>query len=86
MVCLYKKKNFKIYGFDNAFIIHNTNKEFQEGHTHINNYHTAKWLIDLCIHETIPNRKMDYFIESLIRISNSQSYIRKLEKIKGQSR
>jgi predicted nucleic acid binding AN1-type Zn finger protein len=82
MVCLYKKKNFKIYGENGAYIIHNTHKVFSEGHTHINNYHTAKWLIDLAIHRTIPNRKSNYFLDSLIRISTDANYIEQLKSNK----
>lgn len=74
MVLLYKKREFRIYGNNDEYIIHNSKKEFSDGHTHINNYKTAKWLIDLAIHKSIPNRKKRYFLESLIRISTDNTY------------
>jgi hypothetical protein len=86
MVCLYKRGNFKIYGDDNSFIIHNSHKEFSVGHTHINNYKTAKWIIDLAIHKSIPNHKLDYFLESLIRISDDKEYIARLKDIRERNK
>lgn len=86
MVTLYKKGSYKIYGYQNAYIVHNTNKDFGSGHTHINTFKTAKWIIDLAIHKRIPNRKLEYFIGSLIRISDDDEYIKLLKKQRRQSR
>lgn len=84
MVCVYKKKNYVIYSNKEGFIIHNRNKEFQSGHSHISNFNTAKYLIDMAIYSRIPNRKSIYFLESLIRISNDPDYIKKLRALKGK--
>ena len=78
MVCVYKKRNYVIYSNTKEFIIHNKNKEFQKGHSHINNFNTAKYLIDLAIYSRIPNRESIYFLETLIRISNDEEYIKRL--------
>lgn len=80
MVLLYKKREFRIYGNNDEYIIHNSKKEFSDGHTHINNYKTAKWLINLAIHKSIPNRKKKYFLESLIRISTDNTYRNSLKR------
>lgn len=82
MVCVYKRKNYVIYSNREGFIIHNKNKEFKNGHTHIGNFNTAKYLIDLAIYSRIPNRESIYFIDSLIRISNDESYILRLKRVK----
>lgn len=84
MVCVYKKRNYVIYSNREGFIIHNKNKDFQNGHSHINNFSTAKYLIDLSIHSRIPNRESLYFIESLIRISNDSDYKSRLYKLKSK--
>ena len=85
MVRIYKYKSFNIYSnFNNSYIVHNTKKPFKNGHTHINNYNTAKFLIKLSIHKTIPNHLSDYLIESLIRINSDHDYIHKLENIKNK--
>lgn len=78
MVCVYRKKHYAIYSNQEGFIIHNTNKEFSIGHTHINNYNTAKYLVNLAYYKRLPNRKCDYFIESLIRITDDNAYKRLL--------
>lgn len=77
---IYKKKNFKIYDAGREFIIHNTNLDFHNHHTHINNFHTCKFIIDLCIHKTVPNHLSNYLLESIIRLSNDNLYKRKIEE------
>ncbi len=81
MLLVYKKKNFKIFAADKGYIIHNTKKPFQDGHTHINNYNTAKYLVDLSIHESMPHHLYIYFLVSLRRLSNSNSYSQKLDNL-----
>lgn len=81
MVLVYKKKNFNIYGYKDKYIIHNTNKEFSKGHTHIKNFKTAKFLIDLSIHKSIPKHHNKYFLVSLLRISDDKEYSDKLSNI-----
>ena len=81
MVRIYKKKYFNLYSNQEGYIIHNTHKEFQKGHTHINNYNTAKFLINLALYKTVPDKNMSkYLYQSLIRISSDQAYINKIRK------
>jgi hypothetical protein len=85
MVRVYKCKNFNIYSnLHNGFIIHNTKKPFDEGHTHINNFDTAKFLIKLSIHKSVPDHLSNYLLESLIRINKDRKYIQKLKNIKNK--
>lgn len=60
------------------YIVHNTKKEFSKGHTHINNFNTAKYLATLALKNKIPSRLGRYQLISLIRISNSKTYKIKL--------
>lgn len=79
MVRVFKKAYFNIYSdHDGCYIIHNTKKPFEKGHTHIREFNTAVYLINLALHKSLPNRNLKYFIESLIRISTDQEYINKL--------
>lgn len=81
MVRVYKKAYFNIYSdYNGEYIIHNTKKEFSQGHTHIRDFNTAKYLVNLAIHKSVPNRKLPYFIESLTRISTDKDYIKKLQQ------
>ena len=78
---VYKKRHYNLYQFGNEYIIHNTRKDFNIGHTHINNYKTAVFLIDLSLHKSVPRHICNYFLESLCRISDDKKYIQKLKLI-----
>ena len=77
-------RQFNIYKMgNNDFIIHNTKKEFSEGHTHITNFKTAKYLINLAIHKSFPERTLsNRLIDSIIRISTDNAYINNLKLLK----
>ena len=76
---IYKKKNFKIYSAGREYIIHNSRLDFGSHHTHINSFHTCKYIIDLCIHKTVPYHLSDYLLVSIIRLSDDKNYISKIE-------
>ena len=82
MNIIYSKKNYNIYIVDRQyFIIHNTKKKFEDGHTHIKNYNTAKYLINLCIHRSIPEKHLsDYLLESIVRLSSDTEYINQIKQ------
>lgn len=80
---IYKNKQFNLYQYGREYIIHNTYGNFSDHHSHINNYKTAKFLINLALHKTVPKKPIsEYLINSLIRISTDKIYIDKLEKLK----
>ena len=81
MNIVYRKKNFNIYNAGNGFIIHNTKREFSQSHTHINNFKTAKWLVDLAIHKSLPHHLHHYFLVSLSRLSDDEEYTRKINEL-----
>ena len=78
---IYRKKNYNIYAFDDEYIVHNTGMKFEEGHTHIKNFKTAKFIIDLAIHKSIPHHLNPYLLQSLIRISNDKEYKDKIQSL-----
>ena len=75
---IYKNRQFKIYETLDGYIVHNSNKEFKYGHTHITNFDTAKYLVYLSIHTIVPKRFPDYLMISLVRLSDDLEYINKL--------
>lgn len=83
MVRVYSKGHFNIYASpsQDAYIVHNTRKEFKDGHTHLYNFKTAKFIIDLCLHKRIPHDLCLYHLESLRRLSDDKEYTRKLEEL-----
>lgn len=82
MVTIYRKKNYKIYDAGDNYIVHNTNLDFQDHHTHIKNFKTCKYIIDLCIHKSIPDKHIsDYLLVSILRLSNDNAYKYKIETL-----
>ena len=87
MVRIFKLKKINIYSdSDNHYIVHNTNKPFEDGHTHINNFNTAKYLAYLIAYKRMPknNHLSFYLIDSLIRLSDDNKYINKLKDLKNK--
>lgn len=81
MNVIYKKKNYKIYDAGRDYIIHNSNMSFSDHHTHINNFKTCKYLIDMSIHKSIPKHLSDYLIISLIKLASDKNYIDSLNQL-----
>lgn len=86
MTICYRRHNYVIYtNHHNGFIIHNTRKPFKNGHTHVNNYKTAKFILDIVDHQTIPNKKVSYYIiQSCIRICDVYAFKKQLQKYQSE--
>lgn len=85
MLRVCKIKYFNIYSNGNdEYIIHNTHKKFENGHTHIKKYNTAKYITYLALNKKMPkkNHLSNYLYESIIRISTDKEYIRNIQKLK----
>lgn len=68
--------------------MHNENKPWECGHTHFQtadpgyNLYLAKRAAYLALNKKFPDEKSDRFIDSLIRVSEDEEYIKKLENLK----
>ena len=71
---IFQRKEYSIYRCSDGFVVHNTNKKFENGHTHVNNFYKAKILVIMAIKREID----DKLIESLIRLTNDNRYRNKL--------
>lgn len=78
---VYSKNEYIVVKNKNGYIVINTKKTFDNGHTHFKNLEASKKLIHLAIHKKIPKTNSDYFLESLIRISNDEKYINKIKEL-----
>lgn len=80
-VC-YQHHNYAIYtNHRGGFIVHNKHKPFKTGHTHVNNYNTAKFIVNTVDHQTIPAKKVSpYIIQSCIRICDIYAFKKQLQK------
>lgn len=85
LVVVYKKKNYKIPSCGKEFIVWNTRLDFHEHHTHISNYNTCKYIVNLCIKNRIPDKHLSsYLLNSILRISDNEDFKCKIKsKIKG---
>lgn len=78
---VYSKKEYIVIKMKSGFIVINTTKDFNNGHTHIRNFQTAKYLIDLSIHKSIPHHLDNYLLNSLLRLTNDSSYQIKIDEL-----
>ena len=82
---VYRRKQFIILEVKDSkrkgYIIHNTNKPFSTGHTHLKSLDMAKVIINNVITGKIPKTKNEYLLISHIRISEEKRYINSIEKL-----
>lgn len=76
----FNKKN-KDNDSKGEYIVYNTKKEWAEGHTHIDKYERALYLIDCCIKKKIPKKTNDYFLISLTRLTRDEKYKKQIQHI-----
>lgn len=76
----FSKNNYNVYQLDDGYIIQNI---YIEGfaHTHVNNYKTCLWLIELSVNKKCPYDIPRYLLISLIRINDDSKYLAKLYEI-----
>ena len=82
---VYRRKQFIILEVKDSkrkgYIIHNTNKPFSEGHTHLKSLDMAKVIINNVITGKVPKTKNEYLLISHIRIAEEKRYINSIEKL-----
>ena len=64
-----------------GYIVHNKNKPFNQGHTHLSSFNAAISAVKLVHNRMMPKNKSDHFIESLCRIAEDKEYIEKLQDL-----
>ena len=78
---IYERKEFIIFQVKEGYIVYNTRKSFQEGHTHLKHFEAAKTAVDLVINKKVPKSTDGYYLSSLIRISDDDKYISKINEL-----
>lgn len=82
---VYEKDNFIILkvhsGKKVGYIAYNTDKEWKDGHTHLNSFDMAKTIISNVIKHKKPKTKNMYLIKSHIRLSDDPVYIEYIEEL-----
>lgn len=78
---VYEKKEYIILAVKKGYIVYNTEKSFNKGHTHIHGFNMAKTIIDNCIRKKMPKTRNLYLLSSHARVSNDEKYIRLVEEL-----
>ena len=74
---------FKIMQKKAGAIVVNTRKKFSEGHSHVFTMEQGKWLAEMAINKIIPRRCSLRDLESLIRITDNDKYLKKVSELYG---
>lgn len=74
-----KYRGYRIESTENGFRI--TLDDFSDKHTHIRSKGFCKKLIDYVVDRKIPSRVSNYILESCIRLSTDENYIRKVSEL-----
>lgn len=74
-----KYRGYRIETTDNGFRI--TLDDGSDRHTHIKSKGFCKKLIDYVVDKKVPTRVSNYVLESCIRLSEDENYIRKVTEL-----
>ena len=78
---VYEEGSFVIYECTRGFIVHNRNKEFKNGHTHLRHFKAAKEAIKYVTNKRIPKDTGEYYLTSLARLSEDKDYVKKINEL-----
>ena len=74
-----KYRGYRIDSTENGFRI--TLDDGSDRHTHLKSKHFCKKLIDYVVDRKVPKRFGNYVLESCIRLSDDENYIRKISEL-----
>lgn len=78
---IYERKEYIILRVKKGYIVYNTKKTFENGHTHLQSFEMSKTIIDNSIRKKRPKTNNTYLIESHIRITKDSKYKQLLEEL-----
>lgn len=79
---IYRKDEFIILKVSEGFIVYNTKKEWENGHSHLKSFKAAKTAINLVQKGKLPRSREFYYLTTLQRISTEEKYIERIEQLK----
>lgn len=79
---IYRKDEFIILKVSEGFIVYNTKKEWENGHSHLKSLNAAKTAINLVQKGKLPRSRGFYYLTTLQRISTEEEYIERIEQLK----
>lgn len=78
---VYERKEYIILKVKKGYIVYNTKKSFENGHTHLQSFQMSKTIIDNNIRKKRPKTNNTYLIESHIRVTEDDKYKQTLEEL-----
>jgi len=78
---VYERKEYIILKVKKGYIVYNTKKVFENGHTHLQSFEMSKTVIDNSIRKKRPKTNNIYLIESHIRVTSDSKYKQTLEEL-----
>ena len=79
---VYRFKTFRVIKKPGHFLIINSRKEFENGHTHVEgDLQTCIAMIKTVYNEELPKSRNIHFLTSLIRLSSNRKYRLKIDKL-----
>lgn len=80
---LFKKQKFIVLEAKGGFIVYNTAKLWENGHTHVQNLKMCRTIINLVLSEKIPKSNDTWLLESILRVTSSsqKNYRRELIRL-----
>lgn len=79
--CIFRRGRFIILQVGHEYIAVNQDKVFKKGHTHVQSFKQAEYLINMSIHKRVPHHLSPYMLTSLIRLSNDEEYTEKISQL-----
>lgn len=85
---IYRSEQYAIQevqsGSKKGYILFNLSKEFREGHSHLNNFSSAKYIIFLAKKQKLPHDLDLYRLKSLYRILEDGNFREKVKELLEQ--
>ena len=79
---MYSKAGFIIIRVGKGFIVYNTAKAWEDGHSHLKSYKAAKTAINLVLKNKLPRSRGLYYLTTLQILSQDEKYIDRIEQLK----
>ena len=80
---VYTKKYMYIFKneYKEEYVVYNSKKQWEDGHTHIHTYKQALYLVNCILNNKIPKKTNKYFLVSLLRLAKDKKYKEQLQQI-----
>ena len=79
---VYRYKTFKVIKKYGHFLVVNTRKPFNDGHTHVEgDLQTCIAMIKTVYNEELPSSRNIHFLTSLMRLSSNRKYRLRIDKL-----